>query len=230
MSLIHCKKCGNKIDSSALSCPACGAVKPPSYILSFSKMIAKIVVYTFLFLFLISMLYVAKKLYDGDGDGAKSVTQQSIIPQVEHKKENSSVQETFIPRWKYEESSDAMEKGIVKKAMVESINEVNFNFPYHGIQRAKLLLRNHPRYGKDVILALNKGQFLCVLNCTITVRFDDGKPQKYAATSPNDHSSTAIFISKADRFLADMKKAKRVYIEATFYNEGNIVFEFAVSD
>jgi len=131
--------------------------------------------------------------------------------------------------WRYEDKDDKMAGGKIRQATTESRNEVNFGFPYQGNQRATLLLRVHPRYGRDVVLLLDKGQFLCQIGgCNVAVKFGDAQPQTYSAAPPADHSSTALFIQGHDRFIANAKKVEKVLIEAQFYQEGNRVFEFDV--
>lgn len=132
--------------------------------------------------------------------------------------------------WRYDEFSEQMGRGTVRLAQVNSLNEVNFDFPYRGAQRGTLTLRSHPKYGKDVILFIEKGQFLCAIDeCTVAVRFDDGRAQNYSAMGPADHSTTSLFIRGHDRFVSAAKKAKRVAIEAHFYQAGTRVFEFDIS-
>jgi|SRR5687767_12830252 len=131
--------------------------------------------------------------------------------------------------WRYEEQDDKMAGGKVKRAIATSLNEVNFGFPYQGKQRATLLLRVHPRYGKDVVLFMEKGQFLCRHDgCNVAVKFGDGKPQSFSASPPDDHSTTVLFIRGHDRFVAGAKKVTKVLIEAQFYQQGSHVFEFEV--
>jgi hypothetical protein len=133
-------------------------------------------------------------------------------------------------RWEYEEHAEKMGRGTVKFATVRSLNEVEFDFPYRAPQRATLELRTHPKYGKDVILSIEKGQFLCgIQSCKVSVRFDNGKVQNYSANEPADHRSTILFLRGYDRFLASARQAKKVYIEAMFYQEGTRVFEFDIS-
>lgn len=133
-------------------------------------------------------------------------------------------------RWQYDEHSEKMGRGTVKLATVRSLNEVEFGFPYHGPQRATLQLRIHPKYGKDVTIAVEKGQFLCGFrNCQVSVRFDNGKAQNFSAVEPADHSTTMLFLHSYDRFLPSVRKAKKVYIEALFYQQGTRVFEFDIS-
>lgn len=133
-------------------------------------------------------------------------------------------------RWQYQEWPDKMGRGTIKLATVRSLNEVEFNFPYQGPQRATLQLRIHPKYGKDVTLAIEKGQFLCGFqSCQVSVRFDNGKAHNFSAVEPADHSTTMLFLRGYDRFLASARKAKKVSIEALFFQQGTRVFEFDIS-
>ncbi len=129
--------------------------------------------------------------------------------------------------WNYLEFQDKMGRGTIKTAYISSINTVNFEFPYQGTQRATLRLRVHPKHGKDVILSIEKGQFLCDFNgCTVTVRFDEGKPQNFRTGRSADNDTTTVFISNYASFYSSAKKSKKIYIEATFYQQGTRVFEF----
>ena len=134
-------------------------------------------------------------------------------------------------QWSYDADADPMGKGSMHTAIVRSSNTFEFGFPYAGPQHATLTLRTHPRYGKDVILSLERGQFLCSSyeGCSVLVRFDDAAPQEFSAGGPADNSTEVLFIRNYSRFISQMQKAKRVRISASVYQEGNPVFEFDVS-
>lgn len=154
--------------------------------------------------------------------------QKRRAQEVEAKQEQEAL--ALGLRWQYDESSEKMGRGTVKQATVRSLNEVQFGFPYSGDQRGTLHLRIHPKYGKDVMLSIEKGQFLCgIFNCQVAVRFDAGKAQNFTAVEPADHSTTMLFLRGYDRFLASARKAKKVYIEAQFFQQGMRVFEFDIS-
>src|SRR5688572_17001139 len=82
--------------------------------------------------------------------------------------------------WTTSTHSDQMGSGDVRIANVQSSNSVEFAFPYTGRQYGRLQLRVHPKYGKDVILSVERGQFLCMLGCNVSVRFDEGKAQTFS--------------------------------------------------
>ncbi len=132
--------------------------------------------------------------------------------------------------WSYSDTPDKMGRGSVKFASIKSINTVSFKFPYAGAQRANLTLRKSPKSGEEAMLIIEKGQFLCnASECAINIKFDNGSVKGYTALGTDDNDSTTIFIRGYKGFLGGLKKAKKLYIEATFYQEGSQVFEFDVS-
>lgn len=131
--------------------------------------------------------------------------------------------------WVYLDDKDPM-GGSVRSAVVMSNNAINFGPPYSGSQKGRLDLRIHPRHGRDVMLSVQRGQFLCRMDgCTVMIRFDDKQPIAFRAVEPADHSSDAIFIRDYPRFLRETRSAKLVRIEATFFQQGSRVFEFDVA-
>lgn len=152
-------------------------------------------------------------------------------PKVEQKGvEPRVVSEAAKPaNWEYYESQDEMGRGTIKMARTRSTNTLSFDFPYAGPQHGTLTVRSHPRYGKDIMLSIEKGQFLTGIDgCKVLVRFDNDKPQSFWANGPSDHSTTTIFISGFSKFVAALRKSERVMIEAPFYHQGNQILQFSV--
>lgn len=142
---------------------------------------------------------------------------------------------TLVPSalagWAYWGEKDPMGRGDIQFASAKSATTLNFDFPYGGPQHATLVLRTHPQHGKDVMLQVERGQFLCRIDgCSVLVRFDEGKPERYSASGPSDLSTTVIFIRNFDRFVAAARKAKVVRIEAEFYQSGSKMIEFPIAD
>ncbi|MFZ1989931.1 MAG: hypothetical protein WAW96_09185 [Alphaproteobacteria bacterium] len=80
-----------------------------------------------------------------------------------------------------------MTSAVTRFASNVSTNTVNFGFPYGGPQHATLTLRSHPRYGKSILLSVEKGQFICgIESCSVSVRFDDGKAKDYPPVPLHD--------------------------------------------
>lgn len=133
-------------------------------------------------------------------------------------------------QWVYTQMDDAMGKGKIFTASVRSTNTVSFEFPYAGPQYGTLTIRTHARHGKDVILRIERGQFLCNSydGCRVLVRFDDGEAQYYEAGGPSDNSTEILFIHNYSGFVSRMLKANRVRISAEIHQEGSPLFEFDV--
>lgn len=132
--------------------------------------------------------------------------------------------------WVFLNNKDDMGRGDIKIAMVPSTNRFQLAFPYQGSQRATLMLRSGPGLDIAVMLTVERGQFLCrVDTCDIAIKFDDEEAKSATATRPNDGSSDLIFLGDEYGFIEAAKKAKRVKIEATFYQNGARVFDFPVS-
>jgi hypothetical protein len=148
---------------------------------------------------------------------------------VEPKPEPAAVELTGR-QWHYNVSEEKMTGGLRRTAVVESTNTVEFGFPYSGAQNGRLILRTESR-DKDGMFRIEKGQILCTSydGCTVQVRFDDDKPSSFSATTAADHSSDVVFLNDYNRFLAKMRKAKRVRISLDVYQNGRPVFDFDVS-
>lgn len=133
-------------------------------------------------------------------------------------------------KWSYQKSIDSMTSAVTRTASIASENTVNFDFPYQGAQHATLMIRDHPSYGKDVILKIERGQILCqsYQDCDIRIRFDEGNSTTWRAVGPSDNSSTTIFLRNQASFRQGMRSAKVVRIQAPIYEEGSPVFEFHV--
>lgn len=138
---------------------------------------------------------------------------------------------TVGDQWNYEQQSDPMGRGTTYFAGVLSTNTVTFGFPYGGAQHATLVLRSHPRYGKNLILKIERGQFLCPSydGCQVLVRFDDANAVRYRAVGPADNSTETLFITAYDSFLRHLEKSKRVRISANVYQQGAPMFEFDIT-
>jgi hypothetical protein len=132
--------------------------------------------------------------------------------------------------WIYKTEEDPMGRGVIHLATVQSKNSVNFGFPYSGEQHAILGVRRHPKYGNEIYLQIERGQFLIGFDGkNFSIRFDEKPVMKFWAVGPDDNSTTIAFMKSYDRFVRELKTAKTVRIEAPFYQEGTRVFEFDVS-
>jgi len=205
MALTTCKECGHQISTDAEVCPGCGS-KPPKRTSKFTWFVAAV----FGIPFVMAIANTSK-----DSGSSSSPTQAVSLPIPR------------APEWQFNTYNDPTSGRKGSDARIESNNTVAFGFPYAGQQRGTLEVDLHPRWGRRVIFSIPRGQIIChVYECSVSIRFDSGPVERYTATAPADYSSTAVFIQNYARFIGQAKKAKRVYIELTFYQEGGRTFEF----
>ncbi|MES2218381.1 MAG: zinc-ribbon domain-containing protein [Pseudomonadota bacterium] len=210
MAIAKCRECGYEVSDSAKTCPKCGITRPVKKTTLFTKIIATLFI-----------LFIIGKIFSG-----QTASTQTNQPAIQSETPNQPVS-----NWFYSQEEDPMSKGKIYYAIVSSTNTVEFKFPYHGSQHAKLTLRISEKSGKDVLFEIEKGQILCrsYEHCTLLVRFDDEKAEKFSAVGAADNSTDTIFIHNYDRFLKRMIKAKRVRIAVNIYQEGQPIFEFDVT-
>ena len=133
--------------------------------------------------------------------------------------------------WDYSQFEDEMGRGKVYTAAIESTNTINLDFPYNGEQHGLLMLREHPKHGKDVVLKIQRGQLLdSEYNDPVVVRFDTDKPLTFSSVGASDHSTETLFLrgNAFSVFSNRLKTAKTVRIQAPIYQGGNQVFIFEV--
>lgn len=129
--------------------------------------------------------------------------------------------------WDISETEDKMTGKKTVYASVDSTNTASFGWPYQGKTRAWLMVRRHPRHGQDVMFGIERGQLVCGSSgCSVLVRFDDHQPIKFGAVGPEDNDSKMLFLTNDKKFVAELRKAKRVRVSATVYQEGQPMFEF----
>lgn len=132
----------------------------------------------------------------------------------------------FGSNWKYGEEVDPMTSATEYYAHLQSPSILDLKFPYDGGVTPSLTLR-YKSHQNRVYLSVDKGQFLTSSDGgEIKVKFDDGKPQIFECSEPNDGSSNTLFINEESRFIAKLKHSKSLMIQAIFYNNGSQTMEF----
>ena len=133
--------------------------------------------------------------------------------------------------WEYSQDKDEMRGEIGYRATNRSKNEVNFGFPYDS-SGLSLILRKDPEYGNDIMFSILSGQFnVCFDGCRIAVKFDNQKIEYYPMVGTDDGSSDVLFISgnkNRQRFMTKLRKAKKMIVEASFFDHGKEQFTFDV--
>lgn len=133
--------------------------------------------------------------------------------------------------WGWENRTDEMTGKTVRVAEAESQNTLDLGWPY-GTVSGRIQVRVHPRYGREVFVAVDKGQIICRRSegCPIVVRFDERQPITFSGARPADDSSNIVFINEFDRLIRWLRKSKTARIEMEFYQQGSRALIFDVSD
>lgn len=133
-------------------------------------------------------------------------------------------------QWNYWSGTDEMSGKPVRYASVTSDNTFEFGFPYAGAQHARLVLRQHPKHGHDVMLVIEKGQILCheFSGCPVSVRIDNKPAFRIEGREPADLSTETVFLPVWGKLTQALKAAKTVRVEFPVYQEGQQVATFNV--
>lgn len=207
MKTRSCKHCGGMVATSAKICPHCGGSNSGTDLISSAASVIKVLFVVFVVL---PFAYVcSQQMYVDDSGGSRTAS----ATKPEQKKDPA--------QWESGSYKDEMSGGTATFASLKSTNTLNLSFPYDGTQRATLTFRDHPRYGKDVFIRLDKGQFTCsVTGCDVQVRWDNWQILTLKASEPSDGSSNTLFFSNYDRFLINSRKASEVRIQLPLYRQG----------
>lgn len=137
--------------------------------------------------------------------------------------------EAVPSNWSYNETADEMRGTKTRFASATANNSLNLGFPYDG-GHARLTLRQRPEDGLNVFLSID-GQFICseYSGDTVAVKFDDGPIQTYRCAEPAAGGTGLLFINGEKRFVENLRKAKKVIIEAPFYDNGRQQMTFDVA-
>lgn len=143
----------------------------------------------------------------------------------------TSINEFVRGKWEYRDYEDKASGKTAFKASLLSENKINLSFPYSGSQNGTLSVRNHPRWGKNIFLKIEKGQILSIDgysfdNKYFLVRFDDGDVKRWNYVGSSDQSSDIIFISNEKNFLKFLTNANKIYITINLYQDGQYTFVF----
>ncbi len=133
--------------------------------------------------------------------------------------------------WNYKTDTDEMRGSKEYRASLTS--DYDENAGVIGGGDMTIYVRKSKRFGGlDVFLYLSGDQFggseYSGTNY-VTVKFDNGQLRKYYYTEGSGSGTDAAFINKKSDFLAQLKKAKSIKIEARLFSAGTKQFNFSTS-
>lgn len=94
--------------------------------------------------------------------------------------------------------------------------------------RPKLVLRQHPEWGRNVYLLFPGGHFTCGARCKVQIAFDDAAAKPFEASQPEGAPEPAMFVEEAKRFLEALPDAHWVTLTMPVRG-GNKTFRFEVA-
>jgi hypothetical protein len=159
----------------------------------------------------------------GSTDSSKTDTTKTTTSTTTTEKKT----ESDPTSWNYQTDTDKMTSKLSYFAAINATNKLQFGAPYEGGSTATVTIRSKAKRN-EIILTIDKGQFICDVSdgCAIKVRFDSDPAISFEGSEPSDYSSTTLFIHPEPKFIAHAKTAKKMIVEAEFYQEGMQDMEF----
>lgn len=220
MAIQKCHECGKDVSTTAKACPNCGAsVKKP--------LLQKNIGCLCIVVLLIVILWMCSvPSFDSYKEKAINSPTSTLIPSNKQTLASKKPVKAATP-WEYSETKDEMSGKVTKFATNESLNTVNFEFPYQGAQHGTIMILDNER----VLFYVEKGQVIChggteYGTCVVNVKFDTGKEKYVSARISGDDSTTISFTEPG--FLSNLKKSKKLMIRVEVYQNSYPVFTFDV--
>lgn len=160
------------------------------------------------------------------GETQAAATLRATLDEVRVQAEAMRENRRLLALWEYQKIPAA--GGIQNTAALYSRVEVDPESEVAAQPDARLILRRHPEWGESAYLVLAQQALQCGPPCVMSIRFDDGEPQRYTGDPADTGTGPALFIEDRDRFLAAMTDARRVRIELPRSGHLVPVFEFEV--
>lgn len=99
---------------------------------------------------------------------------------------------------------------------------------FRATLQPKLVLRQHPEWGRNVYLLYPGGHFTCGARCKVQIAFDDAAAKPFEASQPEGAPEPAMFVEEAKRFLEALPDAHWVTLTMPVRG-GNKTFRFEVA-
>lgn len=131
-------------------------------------------------------------------------------------------------RWHYTTKEDELGRGTSSIASVESVNEIELEFPYQGKQRGTIMLLDVYGKTKAAGFALKRG-IIPSSTKSISAVGDDGVIVRFDCKKV-DNASESITFTDYDRFYAMITSTKNIRLEIPVLDEPSKYFDFYVAE
>lgn len=147
-----------------------------------------------------------RRFPDSDAEQAIAASLADVRRQAETLREAQRLREL----WTYQATS--AEGGVQRTATIYSRTPpVEEDMPAITAD-ARLVLRDHPSWGRSAYLLLEQKQFACGSPCAMRIAFDGGEPRRFAGKQADSGQGPALFIEDDEGFIAAMEAAKDVKV------------------
>lgn len=113
--------------------------------------------------------------------------------------------------WEYQAVQAA--GGVQRSAAIYSRTVPAVEGELAPVADARLVLRDHPAWGRSAYLLLEQSKFRCGKPCTLMVRFDDSQARSFAGRQADSGQGPALFIKDEKQFIAAMDRSGKIRIE-----------------
>jgi len=118
-----------------------------------------------------------------------------------------------------------------------SLSHLSSDAPYNGEQRASIALVLQNGRPTDLVLSIERGQFVCAGHdhdkaCPLPVTVDDAAPRSVRFAIPRQWPATHLHLAGGDdarRLLAAIATARHLRIQPTLQQEGAPELEFTLT-
>ncbi|AYL98265.1 hypothetical protein [Mucilaginibacter celer] len=117
----------------------------------------------------------------------------------------------------------------IYSANIIADNLLQFDFPHNGGSTVTLSIDKTKRKNRALI-NISKGQFGAGIDgSSITIGFDNEQPMAFKASSVSDEGAAVIAIDDADRLIKNLRSARKMTVQADFYDAGEREMNFEVA-
>lgn len=145
--------------------------------------------------------------YSGTEAAAKVA---ATLAQTHQEAEAARDQRRLRDAWDYQ--SVATGGGVQRSATIYSRTVPVGEDEVLPVADARLVLRDHPSWGRSVYLLLEQSKFACGSPCTMRIAFDGNEATAWAGKQADSGTGPALFINDDQKFIAAMAAAKQVRI------------------
>lgn len=113
--------------------------------------------------------------------------------------------------WDYQSAS--ADGGTQRSAMIASRTVQAEEGQPAPLPDARLVLRDHPAWGRSAYLLLAQSRFQCGTPCMVNIRFDSGDPLPFEARQADSGQGPALFIEDEQGFVSRLAQSQKIRIE-----------------